>query len=86
MKKIVIPLSILFSLNVWSKNLSFDLTVRRLNFNSEKNYYEVSFNEMAAVYKSDKKFLKCLQDSLDSKKTAKIIYLGRELSITNCEN
>ncbi len=73
-----------FSINATAATLTFDLTVRKINFNNEKKLYDISFNEMAAVYLADAKFLKCLQKSLDTKKAAKITYLGRELKLTEC--
>ena len=73
-------------MNAFSKPLVKDFEVTGLKYNDQKKYYEVSFVLMAGVYKADEKFFKCLQKSLETKKTAKVTYEPMGLKITGCEN
>lgn len=60
--------------------------VTRLKYESEKKYYEVILLNQDGVFKSDDKFFKCLEKSLQEKKPAKISYEAMGLKITDCSN
>ena len=86
MKIIIILILSIFATIGSAKTIEEKLTVNLLKLNTDKGLYEVSFNEMAAIYKADKKILQCLQKSLEKKEKAKINFEPRGLKITSCEN
>ena len=86
MKIIFILLLIIFTDKIYAKDLTDTLITLKLNYNSDKKYYEITFSQMAGVYKAEEKFVKCLQTSLDSHKSAKVTYQPMGLMISGCAN
>lgn len=84
MKTFILSFIVMFSTAVHAKPITMDFVATKLSYNSEKKYYEITFQMMAGIYKADEKFLKCLQKSLQNKKEVKVSYEPMGLIITDC--
>lgn len=63
-----------------------DFVTTKLSYNTQKKYYETTFQMMAGIYKAEEKFFKCLQKSLHSKKEIKVSFEPMTLMITDCKD
>lgn len=87
MKSILIILVLFFSSsNCWSMNLTARLQVIRINYNEKKKNYDVTFSTRAGIYHTEKKHLKCLQESISKKVEMKVEFEAMGLKIIKCTN
>lgn len=84
MKKIM-ALMFCFSVHTASAAMTKEFVVTRLNFNQEKNEYQVDFKNQAGVYRATgPAVVNCLQESLREKKAVKIVFKPMGLMIMEC--
>lgn len=73
---------VIFSLSVFSKEVEKSFRVVRIQ--KGKLDYSIYFNESAPVYHAKKKHIKCLAESLESKKFVTVKFDIKKFDILEC--